>query len=271
MLRNIDPRYYQLLVQNSLLFWGIFALDIPVSIMDVTLVFTTSLLIQFILTIYYKIPFNPLSALNSTMSLLLLLHVAHIGWMLLAVVITIVSKFFIRFNNRHIFNPSNIGIVTVILLTDAAWVVPGKWGQEMWWALILSGIGLIAIIGISRMLPTIIFLFTYFGLLLLRAWWLGDTVQIPLHQMQSGTLLVFAFFMLSDPMTTPNSAYGRILFGVMVAVIGWILQFIYFIPSAFLYALALSSPFVVIINKLFDGHKYQWSQHGLKLLSRGGN
>ncbi len=236
------------------------ALNIPLSLGNVGIVFLASLLTQYVLTRYYQLVFNPLSAINSTMSILLLLHVTHIAWMVLAIVIAISSKFFIRWNNKHIFNPSNIGIVAVILLTDSAWAVPGQWGQEMWWALLLSGAGLIVIIGYSRMLTTISFLSVYSSLLILRSIWLGDSLQIPLHQMQGGSLLVFAFFMLSDPMTTPNSRNGRIVFGSLVAVLGWVLQFIYFIPNAFLYALALSSPFVVVINNVFSGNKYQWPQ-----------
>ena len=85
-------------------------------------------------------------------------------------------------------------------------------------------------------------------------------MQIPIHQIQSGALLVFAFFMLSDPMTTPNTRGGRILFGTLVAVLGWVLQFIYYIPNAFLYALALSAPFVVVINSILSGKQYQWPQ-----------
>lgn len=260
---KIDPRYYQLTVQNGLLLWGIFALDIPISIIYVIATFITALSTQYILTRYFKLAFNPLSAMNSTMSILLLLNVANVMWMLLAIVIAIASKFFIRMNNRHIFNPSNIAIVAVILITDSAWVTSGQWGREMWLALLLSGGGLIIVIGFSRMLTTISFLLAYFMFLSLRAAWVGDGVQIPLHQIQSGALLVFAFFMLSDPMTTPNSRLGRLFFGVLVATIGCVLQFVYFIPNAFLYALALSSPFVVVINNLFSGKKYHWPQHEL--------
>ena len=45
-------------------------------------------------------------------------------------------------------------------------------------------------------------------LLLARAFWLGDPLAIPLHQMQSGSLLIFAFFMISDPRTTPDRGWA---------------------------------------------------------------
>ncbi len=42
-------------------------------------------------------------------------------------------------------------------------------------------------------------------------YWLGDPLAIPLHQLQSGSLLIFAFFMISDPRTTPDSRLGTLL------------------------------------------------------------
>ena len=52
------------------------------------------------------------------------------------------------------------------------------------------------------------------ALLVARAVWLGDPLAIPLHQLQSGSLLIFAFFMISDPRTAPDSRLGRFLFAL---------------------------------------------------------
>lgn len=111
---------------------------------------------------------------------------------------------------------------------------------------------------IRNLLTSLAFLAAYAGLLAGRALWLGDPWAIPLHQLQNGALLIFTFFMLSDPMTTPQSTAGRLLFGVWVAVLGWTLQFRLFIPNAFLYALAASSPLVLLINGRFAGAPFHW-------------
>jgi hypothetical protein len=255
-----DPRYYQLAVQGSLLFWGIIYLGFSLSIQDVLAVWLCALLLQWLLTQHYQLAFNPLSAINSSMSILLLLQTNQLIYLLLAISIAIASKFFIRWQQRHIFNPSNLGIVLVLLVSDSTWVASGQWGQSMWWGLLLLGFGLITFIGWSRLLGSLSFLAAYTLLIGLRAFFLGDPWLLPLHQLQNGALLIFAFFMLSDPMTTPNSALGRIFLGVLVAIVAWILQFIYYIPNAFLYALALSSPFVILINQIMWGTHYQWPQ-----------
>lgn len=247
---GIDPRYYQLFVQTSLLLWGIFFLGFEVPSSHIIIAFSTGIVTQLLFTHYLNLPSNLLSTFNSTLSILLLLHADNWLWIALASFIAISSKFLIRFNKRHIFNPSNLGIVTVLLLTTSAWAAPGQWGQLLWLSLLIAGAGLIFFIGVSRLLTSISFLLVFSTLILVRALWLGDPLQMPLHQLQSGALLIFTFFMLSDPMTSPSSPLGRIIFGTWIGILSWGLQFIFYIPNAFLYALAASMPFVLILNQL---------------------
>ncbi len=79
---------------------------------------------------------------------------------------------------------------------------------------------------------TIAFLASWVGLLFARAAWLGDPWAIPLHQLQSGAMLLFAFFMISDPKTTPDSRPGRLLFAFLVAAGAYYVQFKLFTPTA---------------------------------------
>lgn len=266
---SVDPRYYQLLVQATLLIWGISFLGFSVPISHILAAFTTSVFTQLLFTRYLKLSPNLLSTFNSTLSIILLLHASSWVWIALASFIAISSKFVIRFNNKHIFNPSNIGIVAVLLLTSSAWAAPGQWGQLLWLALLLAGSGLILFIGLSRLLTSISFLFVFSSLILLRALWLGDPLQIPLHQLQNGALLIFTFFMLSDPMTSPNTPLARIIFGAWIGVLSWILQFVFYIPNAFLYALATSMPLVILLNHFFSNkyakeNLFRWSKHSTR-------
>ena len=263
---KIDPRYYQLLVQAGLLIWGITYLGFTIPLSHVITAFSVGILAQTSFSKYYGLPChspsslfkNSLSSLNSVMSILLLLHANSWLWIALASLIAISSKFLIRYHNKHIFNPSNIGIVAALLLSGSSWAAPGQWGQALWVTLLLAGSGLILLIGFSRMLTSISFLLVFISLTFLRALWLGDPLVIPIHQLQSGALLIFAFFMLSDPMTSPNTNTGRVIFGTWVGVVSWILQYNFYIPNAFLYTLAASMPLVLFLNKQFQGHHYHW-------------
>lgn len=256
---RFDPRYYQLAVQSTLLSWGMLFLGFSISALEFVSVLLVAWGAQRLLTRLHGLPANLLSATNSAMSILLLLHADNPLWLILAVLVAIGSKFLVTWNKRHIYNPSNLGIVLVILLAPSAWAAPGQWGQTMWMLLLAAGFGLGLVIGFRRMLASWTFLGLFALMTLAYAAWLGDPLAIPLHQLQNGALLIFAFFMLSDPMTIPRSMPGQLLFGGMVAAIGWSMQFLFYIPNAFLYALALSSPCVLFINRLFPGQAFDWS------------
>ncbi|WP_089724368.1 RnfABCDGE type electron transport complex subunit D [Candidatus Thiosymbion oneisti] len=254
----MDPRYYQLAVQIALLLFGILQLQFELSPVRIVAVVALAGLLQLLFTRRYHLPANLPSAANSALSILLLLRSNALGWLLLAVLIAIASKFLVTVRRRHLFNPSALGIVVVILIGDAAWVTPGQWGREIWLLLLTAGGGLILLIGPTRMATTLAFGAVYALSLFGYAAWLGDPWQIPLHQLQNGALLIFAFFMLSDPKTTPASLAGCLLYGTWVALLGWALQYLFFIPNAFLYALILASPLTLLINQYLPGRAFVW-------------
>ena len=89
------------------------------------------------------------------------------------------------------------------------WISPGQWGASVWFAALVAGLAFVVLNAARRADIALFFLAAHAVLLLARAAWLGDPPAIPLHQLQSGSLLIFAFFMISDPRTTPDSRLGR--------------------------------------------------------------
>ena len=84
-------------------------------------------------------------------------------------------------------------------------------------------------------------------------------MTIPLHRLQSGALLLFTFFMISDPKTTPDSRAGRVLFAALVAFGAWYIQFRLFRTNGLLWSLAACSTIVPIIDRLLPGARYAWA------------
>ena len=107
---------------------------------------------------------------------------------------------------------------------------------------------------------TLSFLGFYVVLLITRALWLGDPLTIPLHQLESGTLLIFSFFMITDPKTTPDSRLGRLIFTLLVALAALGVQFVLFRPHGPLWALLICSPLVPLIDRCFPGSRYDWAR-----------
>jgi Na+-translocating ferredoxin:NAD+ oxidoreductase RnfD subunit len=107
---------------------------------------------------------------------------------------------------------------------------------------------------------TFAFVLFYMSLVFGRSIWLGEPLVIPLHRLQSGALLLFTFFMISDPRTTPNSRAGRILFAFLVAYGAWYVQFRLFRTNGLLWSLAVFSASVPLIDRLLPGKRYEWSR-----------
>lgn len=259
--RLADPRYYQVAVLTTLLSIGVFVLDFGIRWQNAVAILLTAQAVQFIGTRLAGLPrFDPMSALITSLSLTLLLRTELIALAIAAPAIAIGSKFVIRVKGKHVFNPANVALVTLMLLSDHAWVSSGQWGSAAIGAFGLACLGFLVLTRARRAETTIAFLACYGALLFGRALWLGDPMSIPVHQLQNGALLIFAFFMISDPKTTPNTAVGRVVFAAFVAAIAFAIQFIYYQPNGPILALILSAPLVPVIDALLQGTHYRWEK-----------
>src|SRR5262249_13967008 len=139
------------------------------------------------------------------LSLCLLLRTNNPELAFLAAVITIASKFVIRFRGKHVFNPTNGGLVAMMLVSGQVWVSPGQWGSLAFFAFLRACAGGLVVTRAARADVTYTFIAFYCPLVVGRSMYLGEPLTIPLHRLQSGALLLFTFFMISDPKTTPDS------------------------------------------------------------------
>jgi enediyne biosynthesis protein E5 len=255
-----DPRLYQIASLSTLLLYGLSWLHFNISIWQVAITLGVAQLTQYAGTRYFNLPvFDPKSALISSLSLCLLLRTNDPAVAALAAFVAIGSKFVIRWKYKHIFNPTNFALV-VILAGGLGWISPGQWGQIAWFGFLIACLGSLAVTRAARADVTLVFLTFYVGLLFTRALWLGDPLTIPLHQIESGALLIFAFFMISDPKTTPDSRTGRIVYALLVALAALYVQFGFFKPNGPLWGLIACSPLVPLLDRLFPGARYDWSK-----------
>lgn len=254
-----DPRLYQILVLSSLLVYGIARLDLEVRPGRALLLLATVLLTQLACTRIWRLPaFDPRSALISGLSLCLLLRTNSVALAVTAAAVTIASKFVLRVNGKHLFNPTNFGIVFLMLATGQVWVSPGQWGNAALFAFLMACLGGLVVNRAARSDVTYAFLAFYLAIVFGRALWLGQPMAIPLHQLGSGSFLLFTFFMISDPKTTPDSRAGRVLFALLVALGAGVVHFVLFRPNGLLLSLAFLSLLVPVIDRLLPGRRYAW-------------
>jgi Na+-transporting NADH:ubiquinone oxidoreductase subunit NqrB len=257
-LRAFDPRLYQIAALSGLLAYGLLRLDLEVAPARAALILAAAIGVQYACTRAWRLPvFEPRSALISGLSLCLLLRTESALAALAGAALAVASKFLLRVRGKHVFNPTNFAIV-VLLLSGHAWVSPGQWGSTAFFGFLLACIGGLVVNRAARSDVTVAFLVAYGALVIGRSLWLGEPLDIPLHRLQNGALLIFAFFMISDPRTTPDSRAGRLLFAALVALGGAYVQFRLFRTNGLLWALFAASLLVPVFDRLLPGPRHAW-------------
>jgi Na+-translocating ferredoxin:NAD+ oxidoreductase RnfD subunit len=149
-----------------------------------------------------------------------------------------------------------------MLASDRAWVSPGQWGSAAFLGFGVACLGSLVVHRSERSDVTAAFLFFYATILFGRSWWLGEPWSIPLHRLQSGALLLFAFFMISDPRTTPDSRAARVLFAFLVAAGAAWVHFGLFRTNGLLWSLVICCAVVPLLNRWLPGRRFEWRSAG---------
>jgi Na+-transporting NADH:ubiquinone oxidoreductase subunit NqrB len=259
-----DPRLYQIGTLAALLVYGIGWLDFDITPVRAALVLATALATQRICDRLSGSP-GPFvstsrSALISGLSLCLLVRSSAPGLACLAAVIAIASKFLIKVRGKHIFNPTDGAIVALLLVTKQVWVSPGQWGTAAFFAFLMACAGSLVVTRAARADVSLAFIACFGALVAARSFYLGEPLAIPLHRLESGAFLLFSFFMISDPKTTPDSRAARILFAGLVAATAWYVQFRLFRTNGLLWSLAIWSLAVPILDRVFPASRYEWTR-----------
>ncbi|NEQ43038.1 MAG: Na+-transporting NADH:ubiquinone oxidoreductase, subunit NqrB [Leptolyngbya sp. SIOISBB] len=198
------------------------------------------------------------SPLISALGLSLLLRVDHLPTMALAAFVAIASKFLLKVEGKHFFNPANIGIIAALTLTHDAWVSPGQWGEEIWYALIFIGAGGMVLKRVGRWDTTAAFLGSYALLEAFRNLYLGWTWDVWMHRLSSGSLLLFALFMVTDPRSIPNARPARLIWALSIALLTFVLRNSFYMSTAVFWALFLLSPLTIALDRLWQSDRFAW-------------
>src|SRR6266849_4605160 len=222
-----DPRLLQIAFLGSFLCAGLTVLHFDLQLWQPLLIVATALGMQWGMTRLMKVPpAGYLSPLISSFGLSLLLR-SDLWWIPpFAAAVAISSKFLIRFRGKHIFNPTNFGLAVAhrAFRSDVSIYFFGAW--------LLLKLG--------------------------RVVYLGQRLPVLWHQLSTGSLILFTFFMISDPKTTPDSRLGRAIYASAVAGFAFFLQHGLWRYNTLIWALLAISPLVPLIDWRFKGERYRW-------------
>jgi Na+-transporting NADH:ubiquinone oxidoreductase subunit NqrB len=256
----VDARYFQIAALGCLLAINMTLVEFGARPLPSLVAISSALLTQWLCTRITSLPQLDLrSPLITGLSLSLLLRADAIWLYAAAAVIAIASKFVLRLDGKHIWNPAGFAIVVLLLISNGVWISPGQWGAEVWFAALTGCLAILVLSAARRADIAIFFFASHAALLLARAWWLGDPLAIPIHQLQSGSLLIFTFFMISDPRTAPDSVTGRFLFAFSVALLAHYMAFFMQMRPALYFALIILSPTILIIDRLIPARRFTWA------------
>jgi enediyne biosynthesis protein E5 len=254
-----DARAFQILFLAGLLTTGVLVRDFSVQPAQIGLAFAAGLATQAFwirrLGLQHK---GFLSAVVTCCGLSLLLRSDTLWAHPLAAALAMSSKFVLRVGDKHVYNPANLGVIAAITVLPGTWVSAGQWGNDLALAVWFVALGTIVTGRTRRLDVSWVFLSAYLGTVALRVQLLGQSWAVWWHQLGSGALLLFAFFMISDPMTIPNRQGPRVAYAILVALGTALWQYALFKPNALIWALFLLAPAVPVLDRLFPGRGFVW-------------
>ena len=145
-----DARHFQIAALATLLTFNVAFLDFGARPLNSALAILCSLATQALCSRIWRLPAIDLrSPLITGLSLSLLLRADALWLYAAAAVIAIGSKFLLRIDGKHIWNPAGLAIVVLLLTSSGVWISPGQWGASIWFAA-LTGFFAILVLGAAR-------------------------------------------------------------------------------------------------------------------------
>lgn len=248
-----DPRYPQLLVLGALVVYGTLFLEfvLPPFAIPLTVAFACLLeRLQFRFRRAEDRPRPPYeSAAISAFSTMLLLRSTEV-WVYLAVAgVAVLSKSLIRVDGRHFVNPTN-GAVLFGATFLPAWITNGQWGHGALFAFCLASCGWLVTTRAGRLDSALSFLAGLLVFGALRVLVFGYRWPVLTHLFENGALWLFAFYMITDPRTTPTRRAFRVAHALSVAALAYFLLQFFYVRDSFLWALLALAPLVPVANWL---------------------
>ena len=243
-----DPRLHLAAVIISLQVLGQTSFDFNLSIAQILVSVLTCAVLEVAITFRtQRVLMWPASALLTGNGVAFILRVPGTehgdwwsmnGWWIFAgtAAISLLSKYVIKFRGSHVFNPSNFGLVLCFLLLGPEHADP----LDFWWgpmsvalafALVIITVGGLSILSRLKLLEIAVGFWLAFaaGLAVLAAsghemtarWHLGPITGWEFWRVLvfSPEILVFLFFMITDPRTIPRTGAGRRAYAIGIGLL----------------------------------------------------
>ena len=147
--------------------------------------------------------------------------------------LSLLTKYLIRFRGSHVFNPSNVGLVVAFIVLGSTRIEPLDfwWGPLDRWMFVAYAVILVGGVLITRRLQLLAAAATFWitlaagvgvlaasGHCMIARWAFAPVCGFDYWRVivTSPEVLIFLFFMITDPKTVPAGRNGRIVFAAAV-------------------------------------------------------
>ncbi|MBV8719632.1 MAG: RnfABCDGE type electron transport complex subunit D [Chloroflexi bacterium] len=165
-------------------------------------------------------PRFPMSALLTGLFVFSILSVEE-SWLVVAWTSTfaVLSKRILSTGREHIFNPAALALVWAPIAFGSGESWWGAFGDMPWvWMIVLAAAGLFITDRLNKFPLVLSFLAIYFGFFTIGSVYNPHAVTEMFREPFLQAALFLAFFMLTDPPTSPNRYLDQVWFGVLAGL-----------------------------------------------------
>jgi len=162
--------------------------------------------------------------------------------------ISITSKYVIRVDGRHIWNPSNLGIVAMLVLAaDSVAGLSVQWGNTLLPMVVVWAFGTVIISMLGRLHITLTYVVSFLAFAAVRSAFTGHPFLAEAAPLTGPMYQLFIFFMITDPKTTVSPRWAQCLVAFLVAAMEAALRLMQFVHAPY-YALFIVGPTANLIE-----------------------
>ena len=246
---RIDDRYLAPIFITCILLVGQFYYHILESYQNTVLAIITSIGMELALGKMFtgKWP-HWASAYISGISVGILVRSPFLWPFALCSAIAITSKYVIRYKGRHLWNPSNLGISSLLFLAPAYVAsLSIQFGNNIAPIAAIWVLGSFIIYRLRRFHITATYVASFIAFAFLRSLIVHDPFLSEISPLTGPVFQLYIFFMITDPKTTVHSKRGQMLVAFLIAFAENFFRLAGIVHAPY-YALCLVGPIALLID-----------------------
>lgn len=250
---RVDTRYLAPLLITSILLTAHLSFGILEGWERTAIAIVTAITAELIMgRLTYGVWPHPASAYISGISAGILVRSPFYWPYVLTSLISITSKYVLRFRGRHLWNPTNFGVSAVVFLAPATVAVLSvQWGNVVAPMAVIWVLGTVIVWRVGRAHISVTYVLSFLLFSFVRAWWTGTPWVANAAPITGPMYQLFVFFMVTDPKTTVKSVKGQCVVVFVVALVEMVMR-LYEVVYAPFYALFIVGPIALLIEHWLD-------------------